>query len=134
MRREQEVFDTGSLRRKRQCRWMCCNWLGRALTSAGRYDEAAGHCEKLPADDPGKSECLGRARLGQGKFGEAIQVLATVNNRGYLGYAYARAGRRRQPAVALSAKASRIPAAADSAGDENSSRHDAPIWRGCGTK
>ena len=64
------------------------------LISAGRYDEAAGHCEKLPADHPAKSECLGRARLGQGRIGEAIQVLATVGNRGYLGYAYARAGRR----------------------------------------
>ena len=71
-------------------------YLGYVLTSAGRYDEAAGHCEKLPADadSRARSECLGRARLGQGRINEAIQVLATVGNRGYLGYAYARAGRR----------------------------------------
>jgi len=71
-------------------------YLGYVLTSAGRYDEAAGHCEKMPADadSRARSECLGRARLGQGRINEAIQVLATVGNRGYLGYAYARAGRR----------------------------------------
>jgi hypothetical protein len=39
---------------------------------------------------------MGRARLGQGRIGEAIQVLAIVGNRGYLGYAYARAGRREE--------------------------------------
>ena len=72
------------------------NRLAYVLISASRYDEAAGHCEKLPADYPPRSECLGRARLGQGRIGEAIQVLATVNNRGYLGYAYARAGRREE--------------------------------------
>jgi TolB-like protein len=79
--------------------------LAYVLISAGRFDEAAGHCEKLPADFPAKSECLGRARLGQGKTGEAIQVLATAFNRGviagdpvrgYLGYAYGRAGRREE--------------------------------------
>jgi tetratricopeptide (TPR) repeat protein len=71
-------------------------FLAYALTSAGRYDEAAGNCEKLPEDYRPKSECLGRARLGQGKTGEAIHILATVGNRGYLGYAYARAGRREE--------------------------------------
>ena len=70
--------------------------LAYVLTSAGRYDEAAGHCQKLPADDPNKSECLGRARLGQGRTGEAIQILATAPNPGYLGYAYGRAGRREE--------------------------------------
>jgi TolB-like protein len=68
--------------------------LGYILISAGRFDEAAGHCEKLPADFPPKSECLGRARLGQGRIGQAIQTLTTTPNQGYLGYAYARAGRR----------------------------------------
>jgi tetratricopeptide (TPR) repeat protein len=71
-------------------------FLAYALTSAGRYDEAAGNCEKLPEDYRPKSECLGRASLGQGKTGEAIHILATVGNRGYLGYAYARAGRREE--------------------------------------
>ena len=32
----------------------------------------------------------------QRRTGEAIQLLATVGNRGYLGYAYARAGRREE--------------------------------------
>lgn len=67
------------------------------LTSARRYDEAAAHCEKLSADYPGKAECLGRARLGQGRIEESLQVLAPLRdrgNRGYLGYAYARAGHR----------------------------------------
>ncbi len=70
------------------------NYLAYVLISARRYDEAASHCEKLPPDYHAKSECLGRARLGQGRTSEAIQVLETVGNRGYLGYGYARAGRR----------------------------------------
>jgi TolB-like protein len=77
--------------------------LAYVLISAERYDEAVQHCEKLPTEFSGKSECLGRARLGQGRVDEAIQILAAgnrataVNNptvRGYLGYAYGRAGRR----------------------------------------
>jgi TolB-like protein len=80
--------------------------LAYVLISAGRYDEAAGHCERLPeGSGPSKSECLGRVRIGQGRIGEAIQILATDINRGvsegspvwgYLGYAYARAGRREE--------------------------------------
>jgi len=80
--------------------------LAYVLISAGRYDEAAGHCERLPeGSGPSKSECLGRARIGQGRIGEAIQILATDFNRGvsegspvrgYLGFAYARAGRREE--------------------------------------
>lgn len=69
--------------------------LAYVLISAGRYDEAAEHCQKMPADYPGKSECLGRVLLGQGRIDEAIKVL-TTNNRGDLGYAYARAGRREE--------------------------------------
>jgi len=64
------------------------------LLSSGHFDEAASYAEKLPADYQPKIECLGRARLWQGRIGEAIQVLATVGNRGYLGFAYAKAGRR----------------------------------------
>lgn len=79
--------------------------LSYVLISAGRYDEAAGHCEKLPADSPDKTTCLGRVRLGQGKTSEAIQILDTAFNRGastdsdfrgYLGNAYARVGRREE--------------------------------------
>ena len=59
----------------------------------------------MPANFAGKSECLGRARFWQGRVPEAIQILATVVDpdgtrrgeaRGYLGYAYARTGRREE--------------------------------------
>lgn len=72
------------------------NTLAYILISAGRFGEAADHCQKLPADFPEKSQCLGRARLGQGRVDEAIQLLNTAPGRGYLGYAYARAGRREE--------------------------------------
>jgi TolB-like protein len=61
-----------------------------------RYAEAASHCANLPADYRNKPECMGRALLAQGRTAEAIQVMAELccrGNRGYLGYAYARAGR-----------------------------------------
>jgi TolB-like protein len=61
--------------------------LAAILIDAGRYEEAVTHCV-------GNAECLGRARLGQGRVNEAIQILSTMNNSRYLGYAYARAGRR----------------------------------------
>ena len=63
--------------------------LASVLLSAGRYEEAAGHCQKAAA-----TRCLGRARLGQGRIDEAIQILAT--DKQYLGYAYGRAGRREE--------------------------------------
>jgi adenylate cyclase len=68
--------------------------LGDALISAGRYDEAASQCENLPVDFELGTDCLGLARLGQGRTGEAFRVLGTAINWGYLAYAYARAGRR----------------------------------------
>jgi serine/threonine-protein kinase len=70
--------------------------LAYALLSAGRYDEAASQCEKLPAEHPYKSQCLARSRMGQGRIGEAIPLLAAdpTHNWGYLAYAYARSGRR----------------------------------------
>jgi TolB-like protein/Tfp pilus assembly protein PilF len=73
------------------------------LTAAGRFDEAAGHCERLSPDHTFKSQCLGRARLGQGRTAEAIEIFADAVNRGvavgdpaqgWLGLAYGRAGRR----------------------------------------
>jgi len=73
--------------------------LAYVLTSAGRYDKAASHCQKLPADSSLKTDCLGRARLGQGRIGEAIQIFAAKpvgNTRAYLGHAYGRAGRREE--------------------------------------
>jgi TolB-like protein len=64
--------------------------LGSALLSAGRYEEAAGHCEKAM-----DIRCLGRARLGQGRIDEAIRILAQGDKQ-YPGYAYGRAGRRQE--------------------------------------
>ena len=73
------------------------------LPSTGRYDEAAANCEKLPVDFPFRSAYLGRARLLQGRTAEGIQILEAAFNRGvsagseirgFLGYAYARTGRR----------------------------------------
>jgi TolB-like protein/Flp pilus assembly protein TadD len=70
--------------------------LADALLSAGRFKEAARQCEKLPADSVWKNECLGRARVAQGRIAEAVPLLAAspTFNWGYLAYAYARAGRR----------------------------------------
>jgi len=82
--------------------------LGWSLISAGRYDEGAGYCSKLPADHPGRNMCLGRALLGLRRTDEAIGIFLKRNlksDRGFLGYAYARSGRRedaRELAVDLS--------------------------------
>lgn len=61
------------------------------LLTAGRYGEAAGHCQKAAAD----TQCLARVRLAQGRFEEAIQILGTLKTQ-YLGYASGRAGRREE--------------------------------------
>ena len=63
--------------------------LGAVLISAGKFEEAAAHCIAAP-------ECVARVRLGQGRIEEAIQLLSTVKNSRYLGYAYGRAGRREE--------------------------------------
>ena len=97
--------------------WMH-SYVAYVLTSAGRYDEAAGICEKLPADYAFKSHCLGRARLGQGRFGEAIPIFETALNQGFppademlgeLGYCYGRAGRRQDAEKLAAASSSRHP-------------------------
>jgi tetratricopeptide (TPR) repeat protein len=80
-----------------------------ASLSAGRYDEAAAQAGKLPANDPMKIQLTARARLGQGRTEEAIRLLEedTSNpNKGFLGYAYARSGRRTE-AVKLAAESTR---------------------------
>jgi tetratricopeptide (TPR) repeat protein len=66
------------------------NVLGGALLSAGRYEDAVGHCQKATV-----VRCLGRAKLAQGRIDEAIQILSTGEKQ-YLGYAYGRAGRREE--------------------------------------
>jgi tetratricopeptide (TPR) repeat protein len=72
------------------------------LISARRYDEAAVHCQKLLADDGFKDIFLARARFGQGRLAEAIQLAAkglTSDNpqiRAYAGCIYARSGRREE--------------------------------------
>ena len=72
------------------------------LIARGRYDEPEMECEKLP-EKSGRSECLGRVKLGQGKTEQAIQVFTAAMNqgltagsqvRGFLGFAFGRAGRR----------------------------------------
>ena len=70
--------------------------LAEALLSAGRYDEAARRCERIPADINWRSECLGRALTAQGRANEAVQILTPppLGHWGYLAYAYAKAGRR----------------------------------------
>jgi tetratricopeptide (TPR) repeat protein len=77
--------------------------LANALIAAGRFDEAAGYCEHLPEDFPGRNEWLARARVGEGRIQEAIQILEDDARHGAglddsvmgpLGYAYGRAGRR----------------------------------------
>ena len=71
--------------------------LGWMLISVGRNDEAAGYCNKLPADHPNRNMCLGRALLDQGRTEETIRIFiksADSGARGFLGYAYARSGRR----------------------------------------
>lgn len=74
------------------------------LIDASRYSEAAEYCLKLPPDHSFKSMCLARAQLWQGRTDEAIQILVNdqtylIKNpqeRGCLGYAYARSGRREE--------------------------------------
>jgi TolB-like protein len=64
--------------------------LGSVFLSAGRYQEADGHCQKAV-----EARCLGRTRLAQGRIDEAIPMLQEGVGQ-YLGYAYGRAGRREE--------------------------------------
>jgi TolB-like protein/Tfp pilus assembly protein PilF len=64
---------------------------GAVLLSASRYQEAAEHCQRASGLD--RIDCLGRARLGQGRIDEAVQILETARLKRWLAYAYARAGR-----------------------------------------
>jgi TolB-like protein/Tfp pilus assembly protein PilF len=76
---------------------------GNVLISAGRYDEAESYLQQLPDDHALKRLHLARVRLGQGRIGESIQLLENDPTRsrnpqirGFLGYAYARSGRREE--------------------------------------
>lgn len=69
------------------------------LVGAGRYDEAATQCARQPTEE----ECMVRVRLGQRRFADAIETLThrpallrNPQNRGYLGFAHARDGSRRE--------------------------------------
>jgi len=85
--------------------------LAYVLMSSHLYDEAAAQCERLPEDcncwpaprERVRYECLGRARIGQGRVQEGMQILAAgvakgvpigAPMRGYLAYAYGLLGRR----------------------------------------
>ena len=65
---------------------------GDLLISAGRYQEAAGHCQK----SSDVAECQGRVLLAEGRIDDAIKILASAPNTRYLGYAYGRAGRHQE--------------------------------------
>jgi len=65
---------------------------GALLLSIGRFNEAAGHCQK----SSNVAECQGRVLLAEGKLDDAIRTLAAAPNTRYLGYAYGRAGRREE--------------------------------------
>ena len=74
-----------------------------SLMEAGRYEEAETHCAKLPSDVSLRAQCLGRARLGQGRIADGIATLRAAAEEhfnpqtlGFLGYALARAGRRQE--------------------------------------
>jgi TolB-like protein/Flp pilus assembly protein TadD len=76
--------------------------LGSILISAKQYDEAERSCLKLPIGNFERNTCLARAKLGQGYIGEALQFLAAdaryespgPEANGFVGYVYAKAGRR----------------------------------------
>jgi tetratricopeptide (TPR) repeat protein len=85
--------------------------LADVLLSAGEYDEAAQYCEQLPTGTVSASECVGRARLAQGRTADAIQLFASsaTNNWGYLAYAYAKAGRREEAETLVATAPARYP-------------------------
>jgi adenylate cyclase len=77
--------------------------LASALISAERYDEAAAVCLQVPADFPVgvRNQCVARARMGAGGLHDAADFLAqsggldqNPQNRGLLGYLFAKSGRR----------------------------------------
>jgi TolB-like protein/cytochrome c-type biogenesis protein CcmH/NrfG len=86
-------------------------WLGDALADAGRDEEAAGACEKLPPSNPNKQGCVLGARVRQGRASEVIQIYEAdpakrmQGWRAAIGCAYARAGRREEAEKVFAATA-----------------------------
>jgi tetratricopeptide (TPR) repeat protein len=69
------------------------------LTAAGRFDEAARHCSKVPRQFWAEPGCQADADLRHGNIRHAIQILEPKigqwgNGDGFLGCAYLRAGLR----------------------------------------
>ena len=85
--------------------------LADVLLAAGGFDEAAHYCEQLPADMVSAAECVGRARLAQGRADDAIQALSSsaTGNWGFLAYAYAKAGQREKADALTVAAPMRYP-------------------------
>ncbi len=85
--------------------------MGSVLLSAERYDEAERSCLKLPIGNFERNTCLARAELGQGHVREALGLLADdpqpvplgPEANGFVGYAYAKAGRREEAERRLAA-------------------------------
>jgi adenylate cyclase len=67
--------------------------LGYILLSARQFDEAAKQCELMRGDNSRKNQCVGRAKLFQGRLEEAISFLNRSEDRGYVAYALVKAGR-----------------------------------------
>ena len=69
----------------------------RARSLPGRSGRGCdGQIQNVPTDHEWEwgMVCLGRARFGQGRRAEAIQVLSSVKEWGYLAYVYAKSGRQ----------------------------------------
>ena len=75
-------------------------WLGDALADTGRYDEAAGACEKVSELNANKEGCVLRIRVLQGRAIDVIHIYEGDPAKGRvgaaLGCAYARVGRREE--------------------------------------
>jgi TolB-like protein len=75
-------------------------YLADVLISLGRYDEAAEFCLKADPANGLTNEWLARSRWGQGRIDEAIRLLTDhttgPQSRGFLGFIYARSGRREE--------------------------------------
>jgi hypothetical protein len=67
---------------------------GDLLISPGRYEAAAGHCQK----SSDVAECQGRVLLAEGRIDDAIKILTSAPNTRYPGYANGLAGRREEVA------------------------------------